>query len=109
MIRREMIVAESMYGIVNESYMQASFRKKKKSPNFCSFFYKKKNQLIVRRTTKTTPMTLGLVEGAPAMLFNDRRHMGEGARNLKIPTGRRRAAGTLARQLSTHVLRTTHS
>ena len=106
MIRREMIVAESKYGIVNESHMQASFRKKK-SPNF-SFFLQKKNQLIVRRATKTTPMTLGLVEGAPAMLFNDRRHMGEGARNLKIPTGRRRAAGTLTRQLSTHVLRTTH-
>ena len=33
MIRREMIVAESKYGIVNESHMQASFRKKI-PPNF---------------------------------------------------------------------------
>ena len=32
MIHREIIVAESKYGIVNESYMQASFRKKKKFP-----------------------------------------------------------------------------
>ena len=44
MIRREMIVAESKYGIVNESYMQASFRKKT-SPNFC-FFYTQKKQKI---------------------------------------------------------------